>query len=92
MVAQAEKLRERQSRGRNRLGRSPTRDPHHGQSAEIEFHPVSTTSNTDEQIKDSIRDFANNYSGEWRWSLGGEDCHAFQQDLLRAALLSEPGA
>jgi hypothetical protein len=49
---------------------------------------MSTTGNTDDQIKDAIRQFAHGYRGEWRWSLGGEDCHAFQQDLLRAAALN----
>jgi hypothetical protein len=75
------------------LGGTPTRDPHHGDTSEESFHPkCSDQSMDDAAVHQAMRSFAASYRGSWRWSLGGTDCHTFQEKLLGAAKSPEPSA
>lgn len=47
---------------------TPTRDPNHGLLADYEFHPVSVSQRTDDEIADAMRRFASTFEGGWRWS------------------------
>jgi hypothetical protein len=72
---------------------TPTRDPHHGDDAEEEFHPVvcGDDTRTDEEIKNCLRAFARSYSGGWRWTFGaGQNCHTFQQAAMEHCKLQKP--
>ena len=70
--------------GQTSFGGSPTRDPHHGDSAEETFSVECTDpSKTPAAIEGEIRAFAASYSGEWRWTFGwGQNCRTFQTALL----------
>jgi hypothetical protein len=73
------------------FGGTATKDPHHGDSANDDFHPELTNSKTDTQVKSEIRSFASSYSGEWRWTFGwGQNCHTFQKSLMSKVGLVEP--
>ncbi len=64
----------------------PTRDPHHGDDADEEFHPLVPESDprTDDEIADCLRSFARAYNGEWRWTFGkGQNCHTFQEQAMK---------
>jgi hypothetical protein len=64
----------------------PTRDPHHGDDADEEFHPVVPTSDgrTDGEIAECLRDFARSYHGVWEWKFGkGQNCHTFQDQAMK---------
>ncbi len=77
------------------LNRGQARDPHHGDPAEEEFHPLVSDddSRTDEEIEECLREFAKNYSGRWRWFLGwGQNCHTFQTEALKHCRLVVPDA
>jgi hypothetical protein len=71
--------------GQTAFGGEATRDPHHGDSADEEFHPyVSPTDpRSEEEIAECLRRFAQSYSGEWRWTFGkGQNCHTFQEQAM----------
>ncbi len=79
--------------GQSNFGGSATKDPHHGDKAEEDFHPVVSCDDkrTDAQIKQCLRKFAKSYSGEWRWTFGGgQNCHTFQEAALKHCKLEEP--
>lgn len=80
--------------GQSNFGGSAKRDPHDGDGdADQEFHPVVALDDTrtDEQIKTCLRDFANAYSGEWRWTFGaGQNCHTFQRAAMKHCKLQKP--
>jgi hypothetical protein len=80
--------------GQSRFGGTPTLDPHHGESdADETFHPVvdAGDSRTDEEIEDCLRNFANAYSGSWRWTFGaGQNCHTFQRAAMKHCKLRKP--
>lgn len=77
--------------GQTSFGGTPTRDPHHGDSGETEFHPRLRGTKTDAQVRDDVRAFARAYHGEWRWTLGwGQNCHTFQKALMAHVGLVEP--
>lgn len=62
-----------------------TRDPHHGDEADEEFHPIVDPNDTrsEIQIMDCLRKFAISYSGKWQWALGfGQNCHTFQEAAM----------
>lgn len=78
--------------GQTSFGGSATKDPHHGDSVEQEFHPQfdCTDARSDDQIKDCLRNFAKSYSGPWRWTFGaGQNCHTFQEAALQHCGLKE---
>ena len=69
---------------------SPTRDPHHGDHADEEFHPWVSASDLriDQQIAERLRKFAWAYNGEWRWTFGsGQNCHTIQEGAMRVCKL-----
>lgn len=62
------------------------RDANHGLLADYEFHPVSLTTRTDDEIRDDIRLFASTFAGGWRWSVRPTmNCRLFQLALMEAA-------
>lgn len=70
-----------------------TEDPHHGDSADEEFHPVTSDDDkrTDAQIQECLRNFSSSYSGEWRWTFGaGQNCHTFQEAAMKHCKLQKP--
>ena len=73
-------------------GGSSSRDPHHRESAEHEFHPVLTTRTSDRRVRAQIRSFAAAYHAGWRWSVKPEtdDCRTFQVRMMRAVGLADP--
>lgn len=77
--------------GQTSFGGSPTKDPHHGDPSDEEFHPaMNNPTKTDEQVKTETRRFANSYKGGWRWTLGwGQNCRTFQEALMKAVGLYE---
>ena len=69
---------------------TPTKDPHHGDSADESFNPTAPSGTTNASIKTCIRKFTKSYSGEWRWTLGwGQNCHTFQEDMMEKCDLQE---
>lgn len=79
--------------GQSNFGGTSTTDPHHGDSAGEQFHPTVKADDprTDEQIKQCLRNFANSYSGGWRWTFGaGQNCHTFQEAAMEHCGLSMP--
>ncbi|MFL5347443.1 MAG: hypothetical protein ACJ8AT_21875 [Hyalangium sp.] len=67
-----------------------SRDPHHGEAADIEFIPVTAYDTTEEDIAHSIRKFAQEYNGQWKWVFGkGQNCHSFQRELMAAVGLTD---
>lgn len=64
---------------------SPTRDPSHGLPADYEFHPVLVAPSTDDELRRSIRRFAQVFAGEWRWSTTPSmNCRLFQLAMFDA--------
>ena len=79
--------------GQTSFGGSPTEDPHQGDSGDEEFHPVVSKNDgrSDDEIKACLRNFANSYSGEWRWTFGaGQNCHTFQEAAMKHCRLCKP--
>jgi hypothetical protein len=73
--------------GQTSFGGTATLDPHHhDRSAGVNLFRVKTKdpTKTDATILSEVRTFANSYSGEWRWTFGGgQNCHTFQEALLK---------
>lgn len=75
------------------LNAGEDQDPHAGETAPIEFHPVmevDTAKETYDQIRDRITQqidtIATGYKGKWHWRFGwGKNCHTFQQHLKTKA-------
>jgi hypothetical protein len=68
-----------------------TEDPHHGDPAKTEFHPVmEVDANADyeavrSEVIGKIRTFVKGFKGSWNWRFGwGKNCHTFQQRLKSA--------
>lgn len=70
--------------GQTSFGGSPTRDPHHGDTAEEQFNVICTDpTKTEPVVVSEMESFANSYHGEWRWTFGwGQNCHTFQEAML----------
>jgi hypothetical protein len=73
-------------------GGNRSRDPHHLESAEHEFHPVLTARKSDRRVRAEIRAFAAAFDGGWRWSTKPEtdDCRTFQVRMMDAVGMVEP--
>jgi hypothetical protein len=63
-------------------------DPHHGQKAENDYHPVLEVEDSEryEDVRDrvvgDVRNFAHGFRGSWNWRLGwGKNCHTFVDRL-----------
>jgi hypothetical protein len=79
--------------GQTHFPGTPTRDPHHADDADEEFHPfvAALDIRTDEQIAECLRRFALSYNGEWRWTFGfGQNCRTFQKRAMAHCGLRKP--
>src|SRR5579862_9502320 len=79
--------------GQTSFGGEPTRDPHHGDAADQEFHPFVSDNDprSDEEIADCLRKFAQSFVGEWRWVFGkGQNFHSFQEEAIAHCRLQKP--
>ena len=64
-------------------GASRTVDPNHGLPGDHEFHPVLIRQRSDDDVRASIRSFAQSFAGEWRWSTRPSmNCRLFQLALF----------
>lgn len=70
------------------LNQGEGNDPHHGDEATKEFHPVMEIDDTAdydtvrEQVVSDVRNFAYGFAGKWKWRLGwGKNCQTFQKRL-----------
>lgn len=76
------------------------RDPHHGHSADEEFHPQRKDKGvmkfgkaagekckctTEEDAKDCIRKYAEFYSGDWSYPFNS--CHTFMNRIMKYCCL-----
>lgn len=77
--------------GGPRFGGGPTRDPHHGDSAEQAFHPRVRSGAPAADVKSCVRSFAKGYSGTWSWPWG-QNCHSFQRQMMRKCALARGGS
>lgn len=68
---------------------TPTRDLHHGDPGDEEFHPVVESGDSAAVIKSCLRTFAQRYSGRWSWPWG-QNCHSFQEEMMEHCHLAEP--
>ena len=59
-------------------------DPHHGDRSKgvNVFKVILPKGKTEEEIKQAIRDYAKNYSGNWSWPTG-QNCHSFQEGFIK---------
>ena len=78
--------------GQTSFGGGLSRDPHHGDTVDHCFHLVDLDDpRTDTEIVNCLRNFAMQYAGEWRWTLGwGQNCHTFQTEALEHCELQIP--
>jgi hypothetical protein len=65
-------------------------DPHQGEDAPVEFHPVMEVDDADDyvtvrnKVVNDIRTFAQGFNGIWNWRLGwGRNCQTFQKALKK---------
>jgi hypothetical protein len=66
-------------------GGTPTRDPNHGQLADYQFHPLLVVDRSDDELRTAIREFAQSFQGEWRWSTRPTmNCRLFQLAMFDA--------
>ena len=70
--------------GQSTFGGTSTMDPHHGDRSKgvNVFKVIFPRGKTEEEIKQAIRDYAKNYSGNWSWP-AGQDCHSFQESFIK---------
>jgi hypothetical protein len=73
-----------------KLNQGATLDPHHGERAETEYHPVLSVEDTADyatvrdQVMADVRSFATSFKGSWNWRLGwGKNCHTFIDRLKK---------
>lgn len=67
-------------------------DPHHGDPAHHQFHPVLNVAKSDWQVRRDIRRYVRQFGGDWRWTLRrpSANCRSFQLALFEAVGLAEP--
>lgn len=70
------------------LNRNQPQDPHHGDRAEVEYHPVLEVDDAAayvtvrDQVLNDVEAFARGFSGSWNWRLRwGKNCHTFVDRL-----------
>lgn len=70
-----------------------SRDAQHGLPAAHAFHPVLVEAISDQEVASRLRGYAHGYAGAWRWAWTRrrqhDTCRSFQDDLMRAAGLTE---
>lgn len=82
------------------LNRGEPTDPHHGEAADTEYHPVLEVDDkadykaVRDQVIGDVRTFAKGFSGSWNWRLAwGKNCHTFVDRLKkRIGLHHQAGA
>ena len=81
------------------LNQGMGKDPHHGEKADTEFHPVMEVDDKEpyEAVRDrvakEVRDFAKAFKGSWNWRLAwGKNCHTFQDRMKKALGLHHQSA
>lgn len=72
------------------LNRGEAVDPHHGEAADTEFHPVMEVDDAEDydavkkRVLGQIDQFARSFSGSWNWRLAwGKNCHTFQDRMKK---------
>jgi uncharacterized protein DUF4157 len=72
------------------LNQGHARDPHQGEDAPVEFHPVMEVDDGAKyetvraDVEKEIRAFAKGFRGVWNWRLGwGRNCQTFQKALKK---------
>lgn len=72
------------------LNQGDHNDPHHGEDADIEFHPVMEVDDAlgydtiQQNLLRDIDNFATSFSGSWNWRLSwGKNCHTFQERMKK---------
>ncbi len=71
--------------GQTSFGGTATTDPHHGDNTDstLQVQYTGNDGKTEATIINEMRNFANTYNGEWRWTFGwGQNCHTFQEEML----------
>lgn len=69
--------------GQTTFGGTATRDPHHLDSGDEQYHPVRNDCFDLTTITSCIYAFASSYQGGWSWRFeGGNHCHTFQKKLM----------
>lgn len=64
-------------------GGTGTRDPNHGLPADYDFAPHLTVRRSDDEVRQLIRGFAADFSGQWKWSTRPTmNCRLFQLALF----------
>jgi hypothetical protein len=64
------------TRVEGKLNQGKSEDPHHGEKADTEYHPVLEVDDKDDyeavrdSVMDKVRTFAKGFSGSWNWRLG----------------------
>jgi hypothetical protein len=77
--------------GVTNFGGKVSKDPHHGDTSDIEFNPVLTEDMTASELELKIDNFAKTYNGSWGWFFGyGQNCHSFQVEMMKQAKLKDP--
>lgn len=73
-----------------KLNQGDANDPHHGDDADIEFHPVMEVDDNADydtvaaKVLGDIDSFAHSFKGSWNWRLGwGKNCHTFQDRMKK---------
>jgi Domain of unknown function (DUF4157) len=72
------------------LNRGEAVDPHHGEAADTEFHPVMEVDDKEDydvvkkRVLGQIDGFARSFTGSWNWRLAwGKNCHTFQDRMKK---------
>ncbi len=63
----------------------PTKDPYHNLRGKevLGVQYTGSDEKSEATIMQEMKQFANGYSGNWRWTFGfGQNCHTFQEEML----------
>lgn len=81
------------------LNQGQARDPHHGDSADTEYHPILSVEDSADyatvrdDVMGDVRNFAHAFSGSWNWRLAwGKNCHTFIDRLKKRLKLHHQSA
>jgi hypothetical protein len=67
-----------------KLNHGEQNDPHYGDAAPVEFHPVMDVDTDVDYVTQQIHQFATRFKGTWNWRLGwGNNCQTFQRALKK---------
>jgi hypothetical protein len=81
------------------LNQGHAHDPHHGDSADTEYHPILSVEDSADYatVRDTVmgdvRNFAHGFTGSWNWRLAwGKNCHTFIDRLKKRLKLHHQSA